>query len=159
MVAARQLARGACVLSELTLGNTRIEFRFGKRHFRPRLKKSVGLNSGVCRHPWGLFPSVRNTYPPLWRIFLGAYAWSWLVGSVATGIFTWAALFFRWRSSCGGCRDYWKKGCARVCVWEYFLGGNEMSKGRKLYVCEDLHVHLSWSIYICVCIFLFVEMK
>lgn len=28
-----------------------------------------------------------------------------------------------------------------------------MSKGRKLYVCEDLHVHLSWNVYICVCVY------
>lgn len=149
MVAARQLACGACVLSELTLGNTRIEFRFGKRHFRPRLKKSVGLNGGVCRHPWGLFPSVRNTYPPLWRIFLGAYAWSWLVGSVATGIFTWAALFFRWRSSCGGCRDYWKKGC----VYEnIFLGETKWARVEN-YTSVRIFTYIYRGVYIYVCVY------
>lgn len=78
------------------------------------------------------------------------------MGSVATRILRGLLCFFG-RSSGGGCRDYWKEA---VCVREYFLG-NEMSKGRKLYVYEDLCTFIVEyiCIYIYIFIFLFVEMK
>lgn len=123
-------------------GNARIEFRSGERHFRPpRLKKSVGLN-GVCRHPRGVLPSLRNTYPSL---LYGEYFWK---GSICAELigglrchqnFTWVALFFGDVEIIGKRRG----------VREYFLGRNGMSKGWKIIkVCEDLRTFIMGYIYI-----------
>lgn len=148
------LARGACVHLEFKSGNTRIEFR--EATFLSTVKKARGVKRWCLSPPWGLFPSVRNTYPfpSLWRIFLGAYAWSWLVGSVAIRIFT--CFVF------SGDRVVVDVGIIgkRVCVCEnIFLGETKWARVEN-YMSVRILVHLFME-YICeyICILLFVEMK
>lgn len=148
------LARGACVHLEFKSGNTRIEFR--EATFLSTVKKERGVKRWCLSPPWGLFPSVRNTYPfpSLWRIFLGAYAWSWLVGSVAIRIFT--CFVF------SGDRVVVDVGIIgkRVCVCEnIFLGETKWARAEN-YTSVRILVHLFME-YICeyICILLFVEMK
>lgn len=121
-------------------GNARIEFRSGERHFRPpRLKKSVGLN-GVCRHPRGMLPSLRNTLPSFMESISGrgAYVRSWLVGSVATRILRGLLCF----------SGMWRLLEREEVCENIFLGETEWARDGKLLRSVRIFVHLSWGIYI-----------